>query len=163
MGNCLQTRVFAEPCQKLVKVVKMDGKLLEYAPPLLARDVLMEGNNHDCLLVHSSDVHHALLLDQKLEGGQIYGLIPSSNDNHLGSESQSKTCNKESIEVEEKDGFRVKMVLSKQELKALLSEKGARDKLVAELLVKRRIQGEREVCAASGRWRPCLERILEVN
>ncbi|GLJ31758.1 hypothetical protein SUGI_0638820 [Cryptomeria japonica] len=168
MGNCIQSRVCAETGDQIIKVMRMDGTILEYIPPLLVRDLLMEGDyQKDHMLVHSENADLALPHDHKLEGGNLYHLIPSHIKDHKAFSAQNDrahgTGKEAAVQVE--NGIRLKIVVSKQELKALLSDGCGKEKLVEQLLLKQlqsSIQ-QQDFDVASRRWRPSLEKIPEIN
>ncbi|KAH9322889.1 hypothetical protein KI387_017528, partial [Taxus chinensis] len=160
MGNCMQSRVrvCVETGDQVIKVMRMDGKMLEYNPPLLVGDLLIENGNH--MVVHSQNLSDALPHDHKLEGGHLYYLIPMEADKNGGG----------TVTVEDlgpsggaDNGLRLKIVVSKEQLKALLSDGFLKEKLMEQLLLRQlqsRAQQE-ESDVSNRRWTPSLEKIPE--
>ncbi|CAN4117296.1 unnamed protein product [Withania somnifera] len=69
MGNCIVLR------EKVVRVIKTDGKILEYKGPIKVHQVLSQFPNH--VISNSLQVNHQnLLLDDDMLGGKIYYLLP---------------------------------------------------------------------------------------
>ncbi|GLJ31756.1 hypothetical protein SUGI_0638760 [Cryptomeria japonica] len=175
----MQSKVFSETEKQLIKVMRMDGKMLEYSPPLVVRDLLMEnGYQQNFMVVHSEKVGDGLPMDYKLVGGELYYLIPS----HIGADqkgfSAQRSCacgGKERVEdvgsscggaVKTEIGMRIKILVSKKQLKDLLSNGYLKEKVVDELLVKQfesKALHQGASFVPTREWRPCLERIPEVD
>ncbi|GLJ31757.1 hypothetical protein SUGI_0638790 [Cryptomeria japonica] len=177
MGNCIQSRVFAETQKQLIKVMGMDGKMLQYSPPLVVRDLLIEsGYRQNFMVVHSENVGDGLSLDSQLVGGEFYYLIQShigadhdDSDEDGGKERLDDVGSSSAGAVKAENGIRLKIVVSKKQLKVLLSDGFLKERLVEELVGKhlplfkgtKIISGK--TCVAAREWRPCLDRIPEVN
>ncbi|GLJ31751.1 hypothetical protein SUGI_0638650 [Cryptomeria japonica] len=164
MGNCLKSSVDRERGDQMIRVMKMDGKMLEYSPPLLVRDLLTAkdyGRNY--MLAHPQNVRDALPQDYKLKGGELYYLIPS----HLEDESSFNGGGMKERGVKGEKGMKIKIMVSKTELKALLSDGCVKEKWVEDFLLKQLeakfLQLQQKACVARGKWRPALEKIPETN
>ncbi|MCD7449708.1 hypothetical protein HAX54_001137 [Datura stramonium] len=119
MGNCIVVQ------EKVVKVMKTDGKVLEYKSPIKVHQVLSQFSGH----VISNSLHQVidnqnLQPDDDMLGGKIYYLLPI-----LPVVQPPKPATKKKVkfaDVEEKTmpkieaAVRIKLVISKKELQALL-------------------------------------------
>lgn len=171
-------------------VMRSDGKIMEYTPPLLVRDLMAVYPQHS--VFHSEDATcRPLSPDQTLVPGQLYRLLiipdlPSlskdaviseatSIDNgriegRTSSERPASTRPPPSVTcVENSSGIiRVKMVMSKRELEALLSHGSIKEKpFLPDLQCKAHYVKEdyvitRRRCGNYG-WKASLESIPEVN
>ncbi|XP_010912297.1 uncharacterized protein [Elaeis guineensis] len=146
MGNCL---VLQE--KKVIKIMRMDGKILSYQSPLIVHQVLSEFPGHAISDTLPAIDHLDPATDMRC--GQLYYLIPSKTP------------------IKETGGtgtgvVRIKLVISKQELKDLLLKGGVTfDSMIS--LVQR---GPSNNNSTSGDgeekcigWRPALESIPEGN
>jgi len=195
MGNCAASHGSGKLSadfiggEETIMVMRSDGKIMEYTPPLLVRDLMAAYPQHS--VVHSEDATcRPLSPDQTLVPGQLYRLLiipdlPSlskdgviseatSIDNgrfrgRVSSESRASTRPPSSVKYAEKGSgiIRVKMVISKRELQALLSHPSTKEKpLLGERQCKTEYVKEDYVARRRGvndGWRPSLESILEVN
>ncbi|KAF4394677.1 hypothetical protein F8388_015583 [Cannabis sativa] len=139
MGNCLVSE------EKVIKVVKPDGKVLEYRSPIKAFDVLSQFSGHTLSSAETTTSSGPILLNQnqhlnpetKLLGGHLYYLEPVPSP-----PKKKKTAKKVRFTVPEKEVeytkpeletttttssnsssskvVRIKLVISKQELQELL-------------------------------------------
>lgn len=193
MGNCVAShgseRVSAESMdrEEFVMVTRSDGKIMEYTPPVLVRDLMAAYPQHS--VVHSEDATCCPLSQDKklMVPGQLYRLLVNPNLPSLSKEavlSEAKSIENGRISRErrastgppssvksEEDGsgiMTVKMVISKRELEALLSDRSMKENsLLLQLQSKAQyVQedyiGRRRYCSNDG-WRPLLESIPEVN
>ncbi|KAJ0976723.1 hypothetical protein J5N97_012197 [Dioscorea zingiberensis] len=144
MWNCLILQ------KKEIKIMRKDGKIMSYQPPLKVHQVLSEFPG--CAISSAQDpvICH---LDQEtnLSVKQLYYLIPPEK--------------KPLVQTGHADGvLRIKLVLSKQELKNLLKNKGivsVKDMLSHLQRVPTKIDvNEGERCMG---WKPTLESIPEGN
>ncbi|CAN0847047.1 Uncharacterized protein At1g66480 [Linum grandiflorum] len=162
MGNCMVVE------EKVLKVMRPDGKILEYSTPILAHEVLSDFPGQYSAL--SAVQQHILIPDAKLLGGKLYFLVPiPCSTPQLA--VKKKTKKKE--ESEEKSGggvVRIKLVISKQELEELLKRGGVsmRD-MVSHLqgqqqqrMVKK-VAEEEEEEENDDDWKPSLESIPELD
>lgn len=196
MGNCMRSgsaRVSAKLTDdELIMVMRMDGKIMEFTAPFLVSDLTAAYPRHS--LVHSGDLCRPLSPDYKLHPGQLYCLRPIPNspsqvsennkdtvlsdpesidnggcEGGMSGERQENTAPSSGKPVQNGSGFtRVKMVISKQELEALLSDCSMKEKSVEQVWVQlqSKAQNVKEDYAAkrcNGVWRPSLERIPEIN
>ncbi|XP_074565111.1 uncharacterized protein LOC141821640 [Curcuma longa] len=135
--------------KKVVRIMRMDGQILHYQPPLKVQQVLNEFPGHSI-----SDALPAITyLDPAMfmRRGRLYYLLPPEN---------------QIMETGDAVGVvRVKLVITKQQLKDMLSEGGiALDGMLSVLLREQRrkhsASGEKE---RPIEWRPTLESIPEGN
>lgn len=172
--------------EEFILVMRSDGKIIEYMPPLVVRDLMAAYPQHS--VVHSEDAKGCFLsADKKLVPGQLYRLrlipdSPSLSKDAILSEAKSahnrslddsisserRASSQPPSSVQNGRGFiRVKMVMSKRELDALLSDRSMNEKsLFSRLQCK--VQNSKEDYLATRRWsndgwRPSLESIPEIN
>lgn len=192
MGNCMQSLAgdtFNEKSVEFVRVMRADGKVLEFRAPVSVDDML---NGHEgCSVVHPDAVQEPLSADCKLIPGELYYLLPAAQTNDgsfpisipaivsMSDFSRSEDADPESRSdyaphpgrtkvvsaVQNKEGgaVRLKVVITKQQLAALLA-KDPTDKISAlENLMVRLPAVTREPTSTSRNcgWRPALERIAE--
>ncbi|XP_059643244.1 uncharacterized protein LOC132285092 [Cornus florida] len=166
MGNCLVVE------ENMIKVMKADGEVLEYEAPIKVHQVLSEFSGHT--ISDTLPVVRRLRLDSELVGGHLYYLLPAPL------EVDNKKVLRFSNPVVEAAGqagtggvVRIKMVISKQELEAMLRKGGAlsSNDMVSQLLKKQSSTNDmvdhdfdgddgNENCRG---WKPALESIPEVN
>lgn len=193
MGNCLtshESEMLSPDFmgrEKFILVMRSDGKIMEYMPPILVRDLMAAYPQHS--VVHSEDATcHFLAADKKLVPGQLYRVLrnpkaPSlskldavlseaksahngSLEDKISSERRANNQAHSSVKsVQNGSGFiTVKMVISKRELDALLSDRSMNEKSIlckAGQYAKKEYVANRR-CNDDG-WRPSLESIPEVN
>lgn len=125
---------------EVLRVMKTDGKILEYTRPMLVKNVLMNFPGYGIGL--SKRPLRQLPLNYELKVGHVYYLLPLSSSDYssssLGMEGTSSGTK------------RIKVIITKQQLEELLSKKIS----VEEKLLE--IQKE-----SMSRWRPVLETIPE--
>ncbi|GLT94707.1 hypothetical protein SLE2022_124360 [Rubroshorea leprosula] len=157
MGNCLV------PQDKVVRVMKNDGKILEYQEPIKVHQVLSEFSGH--ALSDSFPGCHHLQPDAKLLSGHLYYLIPLP----LVSQKVKKKVRFSNPEADGEQGtgvVRIKLVISKQELRKMLQKEGVS---VPEMISKAQSRkSESKIDMSEGDdncrgWKPVLESISEVN
>ncbi|KAK8481606.1 hypothetical protein V6N13_077208 [Hibiscus sabdariffa] len=143
MGNCwalLRPRdAKGKPNQNVIRVVKMDGKMLEFKAPLLVKDVLVKYSGSGIGLSKTVSPH--LLRNYELKTGKVYYILPASDS----SSSVADTLQAGGVR-------RIKVVITKQELQQLLNKQVS----VAEVLAGLEKEKPRN-------WKPKLESILEEN
>ncbi|XP_021908610.1 uncharacterized protein LOC110822737 [Carica papaya] len=164
MGNCLVLE------EKVVKVMRTDGKILEYKAPTNVHQVLSEFSGH-AISDSFPDFRH-LQPDTKLLGGNLYYLVPLPLARQ---ERKKKKVRFSNPEVEENGGqgsgfVRIKLVISKQELQELLQKGGEESvheivsKIQSKQLRIKEIDHESDGGDTNCRgWKPVLESIPEVN
>jgi hypothetical protein len=186
MGNCLPShgsgRLSADFMRReeFIVVTRSDGKMMEYTAPLLVRDLMAAYPQHS--LVHSEDATcRSLSPDKKLLPGQLYRLllVPNSpslskdavlseaksiDNGRISRKSRASTRPPSSVKCVQNGSsiMRVKIVIPKRELQALLSDKS----LLLQRQCKAQYVKEDYVTArkcSNDRWRPSLESIPEVN
>ncbi|KAL5710646.1 hypothetical protein ACHQM5_021185 [Ranunculus cassubicifolius] len=142
MGNCLVSE------NKFVQVMKIDGKILEYRSPLKVHQVVSEFPGH--AISESLPVHRHLCSDTNMRSGHLYYLLPPlipTKDVQDAKEPKQET-----------GPVRIKIVITRQELKEILA-KGVQsvDDVVSQLQNKERRDSNRD---CSG-WKPNLHSIPE--
>ncbi|KAF5750514.1 hypothetical protein HS088_TW03G00851 [Tripterygium wilfordii] len=158
MGNCLVVE------DKVIRVMKPDGKILEYRAPINVNQVTSEFSGHaisDSLQV----IHHHLLPETKLLGGHLYYLEPlPSSPPEIRKKKKVRFSNPE---TEESGVVRIKIIISKQELHEILQKEGvSADDMLSHLQFPEKVSKvdrSSEEEENSNRWKPALESIAEVN
>lgn len=175
MGNCLVVG------EKVIKIMKPDGKILEYRSPIKVYEVLSEFTGHAMSEATTQASGQHLRPETKLRGGQLDYLVPLPlrspqggvkkkkkvrfSDPEKGSEQQEQ---EEEKEKETNKVVRIKLVISKQELQELLSKGGVLvDSTVSRLHNEKRKDGNSDGLISchqrKGYWKPALESIPEIN
>ncbi|XAR64683.1 hypothetical protein NMG60_11008459 [Bertholletia excelsa] len=159
MGNCLVMQ------DKVIKVVKTDGKVLEYRAPIKAHQVLSDFSGHAISDTHPATRH--LQPDSELAGGRVYYLLT------LPAAPPAAAPEKKRVRfaVPAKDGgrqgtgvVRIKLVISKKELEAMLRNGAfSVDDMVSDLQKKQSTDDQKNTNSGDGAWKPVLESIPEVN
>ncbi|EOA21663.1 hypothetical protein CARUB_v10002084mg [Capsella rubella] len=171
MGNCLVME------KKVIKIVRNDGKVLEYREPVCVHHILTQFSGHS--LSHNN-TH--LLPDAKLISGRLYYLLPTS----MIKKKVNKKVTFANPEVEEDDDersplredddssesnskimdgvVRMKIVVHKQELEKLL-QGGSVHEMMYQTLEKQQLlvtddHDDGDLECYSG-WRPMLDSIPE--
>ncbi|KAF9603386.1 hypothetical protein IFM89_035832 [Coptis chinensis] len=152
MGNCLVLQ------DKFVKIMKTDGKILEYQTPLRVQQVLSEFTGH--AISDSLPVQQHLCADTDMLSGHLYYLLPPP----LPTKEADKSMTVSSTKEETKQGtgvVRIKIVITKQELNEMLAKGGipSVDDMVSQLQKKTKdeVDGDRN---CNGR-KPVLQSIPE--
>ncbi|CAL5204134.1 unnamed protein product [Lathyrus oleraceus] len=111
MGNCLAlSKPISEPCciastmEKLVKVAKQDGKILEFSSPIHVKDILTNFPGNYGIGV-SKNATETLSQDHELKGGKLHYLLPHNKEEEL--EAGIK---------------RIKVLITKQQLQQLVNK-----------------------------------------
>ncbi|CAN0847043.1 Uncharacterized protein At1g66480 [Linum grandiflorum] len=158
MGNCMVVE------EKVLKVMRPDGKILEYSTPILAHEVL---SDFPAAASDSSSVQqHILIPDAKLLGGKLYFLVPIPCSTPQLAVKVKKQSIKMEEESEEKSGggvVRIKLVISKQELEELLKRGGVSMRDMVSHLQGQQQQKEEEEEENDDDWKPSLESIPELD
>ncbi|XP_011004113.1 PREDICTED: uncharacterized protein LOC105110698 [Populus euphratica] len=136
MGNCLVLQ------GNVIKIMKSDGKILEYQAPIKVQQVLADFCDH--AIADSLQAFQHLLPDTNLRGGHLYYLVPLQ----LPSPAKKKKVrfsipeDQEVKDVQEKTSVvRIKLVISKQELEEMLRKGGVSvDDMVSQLHGQQRVQ-----------------------
>ncbi|KAJ8532710.1 hypothetical protein K7X08_015599 [Anisodus acutangulus] len=157
MGNCIVLQ------EKFVKVMKIDGKILEYKAPIKVHQVLSQFSGH--VISNSLQVidNQHLQPDDDLLGGQIYYLLPQ-----LPVQPPPKSAKKkvkfanDQVELEanqKTEVVRIKIVISKKELQALLNSE---DGLIKVDDIKSTTIVDESTTNGIG-WKPVLDIIPELD
>ncbi|PON42411.1 hypothetical protein PanWU01x14_281690 [Parasponia andersonii] len=169
MGNCLVLQ------EKVIKVMKPDGKVLEYRSPIKVLEVLSEFSGHT--LSETAAVNQHLRPETRLLGGRLYHLVP------LPLQPQGAVKKKKKVRFSEPETeadqqqqepiskvVRIKLVISKQELQELLKTGGvSAGDMVSKLHTKETKDGSDRFDHDDGDdqqvgcWKPALESIPEIN
>lgn len=160
MGNCLVLQA------SIVRIMKPDGKVLEYKIPIKVHQILNQFSNHAISESQSSSVpKHLLHPNTKLLKGRLYYLLPLPPPNSPKAASSKKKVRFAEPEVES-GAVRIKVVISKQELQHMVLQKGG--VLSVNDMLSKVIHCEEDVCrknedGSSPRWKPALQSIPEIN
>ncbi|KAJ0235143.1 hypothetical protein HA466_0267560 [Hirschfeldia incana] len=174
MGNCLVME------NKVIKIVRNDGKVLEYRKPICVHHILTQFSGHS---VFDNNTSCHLLPDAKLLSGRLYYLLPTTMN-----KKKTKKVTFANPEVEEKErltsqddhddtcesksniddnktvgAVRMKIVVRKQELKKLL-QGGSVHEMVYQTLEKHVLHtddDDDDNLECNGGWRPVLDSIPE--
>ncbi|WVZ05302.1 hypothetical protein V8G54_018648 [Vigna mungo] len=159
MGNCLVLQ------EKVVRIMKTDGKILEYKTPIRVEDVLLQFSGH--AVSESLTVMRYLDPQTKLARGQLYHLValpPPSPSPSPKTNKKVRFADPEVQDVQKSNVVRIKLVISKQELQNMLQNGGFSVSnmlsLVDEVKVEDLSQKNDDVLQA---WKPALESIPEVK
>ncbi|XVF53303.1 hypothetical protein PTKIN_Ptkin05aG0088500 [Pterospermum kingtungense] len=180
-GSCLNRAANTKPHQKVLQVVKMDGKILEFRAPLLVKDVLLKFSGSGIGL--SKTVSQHLPLHYELKMGKVYYILPSVDPVEapaLESNSDSSVDNTQktgvvdpveapalesksdsSVDNTQKTGVvkRIKVVITKQELQQLLTKQISVEKIISGL----ENRSDHKFVSSPRNWKPNLESIYEEN
>ncbi|TMW81908.1 hypothetical protein EJD97_007421 [Solanum chilense] len=179
MGNCIVLQ------EQVVKVMKTDGKILEYKAPIKVHQILSQFSNHVISNSHQVIEKQHLQPNDDLLGGQIYYLLPSlpkpksakkkvkfANDDQLVNDEKVKCANDHQVELleanhdhhhhQKKEVIRVKIVISKKELQELLSSSEGGIIKVDDMIKSTTIVEGSTITNGKG-WKPILDIIPEIN
>ncbi|CAN1772133.1 Uncharacterized protein At1g66480 [Linum perenne] len=159
MGNCIAVE------EKVAKVMRPDGKILEYTTPIHVNQILSDFPGQFSAVVSASVNHHhqqqPLLPDSKLLGGHLYCLVPIPCSSSPSPpqlvvkktkkkvrfsipEEQSKKDEEEAGSCDEEKSnegvVRIKLVISKSELEELLRRGG----VSVSDMVSNHLQGQKQ-------------------
>ncbi|KAL2481669.1 hypothetical protein Adt_34635 [Abeliophyllum distichum] len=158
MGNCLVLQ------EKVIKVIKTDGKILEYKAPLEVHQVLSEFSHH--AISDKLPVVQYMNPNAKMIGGQLYYLLP------LPVAPPPRTKKKKTVqfadsvkEAGEATGVvRIKLVISKKDLQAMLGKGGVSvDDMVSKQSTHKVDTVDRDGYMNCRGWMPALDSVPEVN
>ncbi|KAK8540106.1 hypothetical protein V6N13_048804 [Hibiscus sabdariffa] len=150
MGNCLVLE------DRVIRVMKTDGKILEYQAPIKVEQVLLDFSGH--ALSDSFTGYQHLQQDEKLLPGLLYYLIPIP--------SPSKTSKRKKVRftnIPDEQGstgvVRIKLIISKKELQELV-QKGVSAHDMQSKQNTNGVSVDDDNCRR--KWKPALESIDEV-
>lgn len=163
MGNCM---VLGE---KVIKIMKPDGKILEYRSPIEVHEVLSEFTGH--AMRETTTPTSDLRPETKLRGGRLCYLVPLPALRPQGGVKKKVRFSEPEKDVEQQTSkvVRIKLVISKQQLQELLSKGGVSvDDMVSQLHNEKRKDGSDGSFSCDdgqreGFWKPALESIPEIN
>ncbi|KAL5545834.1 hypothetical protein UlMin_005521 [Ulmus minor] len=174
MGNCLVLQ------EKVIKVMKPDGKVLEYREPMRAYQVSSQFSGH--AISETAPVSHHLRPEAKLLGGRLYYLVPLPLRPRNKEVVKKKKVRFSDQEVVEKDRdqqkeeeescskvVRIKLVISKQELQEMLKNGVvslggvANSQVRTDQKTKDGSSHRFDDHDQEGFWKPVLESIPEFN
>ncbi|XP_047335604.1 uncharacterized protein LOC124939140 [Impatiens glandulifera] len=160
MGNCLVTQ------DKIIKVMKTDGKVLEYKSPIKIHQVLSDFAGH--AISDKLPVVQHLHPDIDMVVGNIYYLLPLPL---LSEEKQKKRVRfanpAEEARQESSGVVRIKLVMTKKELHMMLNKGSLSvDDMLSNLKEIKQVPNQSEQLKDDSRfwnkeWKPELESIPE--
>lgn len=159
MGNCIVLQA------KVIRVIRTDGKILEYKAPMKVYQVLSEFKSH--AISDSLPVVQHLHADADMHGGCLYYLLPEPAP-PSPKPAKRKVKFADQVEEEVHQQIRIKLVISKQELKSMLSEEGiSLNDIVCHLQNKGRcndqINRSDDDEVISKGWKPMLDSVPETD
>ncbi|TKY61982.1 hypothetical protein E2542_SST11836 [Spatholobus suberectus] len=155
MGNCLVLQ------ENVVKIMKTDGKILEYKTPIKVEQVLVEFSGH--AVSESLPVLRYLEPNTKLLRGQLYYLVPLPPPSPK-SNKKVRFADPEVQDVKKSSVVRIKLVISKQELHDMLQNGGFSVSKMLSLVHEDKDEGlSQKSDDISQGWKPALESIPEVK
>lgn len=163
MGNCFalckpnKGFCFANVTEnhgKVLQIVNMDGKVLQFSAPILVKDILVNFSGSGIGLSKEASEH--LPPNHELKIGRIYYLLPSLSS--VGTTSTSPAdISSIAHDKEKANGVkRIKIVITKQQLQELLKKQISVEDLLSGL--------EKRACNtldSTTNWKPRLEAIPE--
>ncbi|KAK4281657.1 hypothetical protein QN277_013122 [Acacia crassicarpa] len=158
MGNCLVLP------DNVVQVMKTDGEILEYKSPILVHQVLKEFSGH--AISESVPVLRRLQPNTKLLADHLYYLVPPSQE---PAKKKVRFADPEVQDSQESSSVvRIKVVISKQELQAMLNKGGISvnnvnmlSLLPGEPVTESEDKSHKKNEGLQG-WKPALESIPEL-
>ncbi|KAK7284859.1 hypothetical protein RJT34_19612 [Clitoria ternatea] len=162
MGNCLVVR---ENENNVVRVMKTDGKILEYKTPIKVEEVLVEFSGH--AVSESVPVMQYLEPNTKLLSGQLYYLVPLPPPSPKACK-KVRFANPEVQDVHISKVVRIKLVISKQELEEMMQNGGFSVSKMLSLVHDEKGKDGEDLSQKSDDdvpqgWKPALESIPEAN
>jgi PADRE domain len=136
MGNCLIVQITRS---EVITIMKMDGKMLTYESPIKAYQILERFPGH--IISDPLSMPRQLGLMSDMVPGHQYNMLPVENQMDHGS------------------AVRVKLVITKKELKEMLKKEVSLDEMVSLFQASdERKEGDEDSVRG---WRPSLESIPE--
>lgn len=147
----LHVKLVAAKHGRVLQVVKMDGKVLEFSTPILVKDIMVNFPGSGIGL--SKEASENLPPNYELKIGKIYYMLPS-----LSSGSSASTAEISSIADKDKaNGVkRIKIVITKQQLQELLTKQISLEDFMSGLEKPTSVSVD-----SSTNWKPKLESIPE--
>ncbi|KAE8077623.1 hypothetical protein FH972_016172 [Carpinus fangiana] len=152
MGNCVApcktrkelciTDVAAKP-ERVLQVVKMDGKVLEFSMPTIVKDILVNFSGTGIGLSKEASEH--LPPNYELKMGKVYYMLPADI-----------SSTPDDVEKADRGVKRIKIVITKQQLQDLLTKQISVEDVLLGL--------EKRTCDSLDspkNWKPKLESIPE--
>ncbi|KAA8518574.1 hypothetical protein F0562_016048 [Nyssa sinensis] len=159
MGNCLVLQ------EKVIMVMKTDGKVLEYKAPMKAHQLLSEFDGH--AISDTIPVVRHLQPDTELFGGHLYYLLPLPMPPPESCKKMLRFSNPLPETVQGTGVMRIKLVISKKELEVMLKTGVSIDDMVSQLQNKQSRSGTNKFDDDDNRkckgWKPALESIPEMK
>ncbi|XP_074267068.1 uncharacterized protein LOC141590371 [Silene latifolia] len=159
MGNCLRLQA------KTVKIKKRDGSILEYKASIKVEQVLSEFKGH--ALSDMLPVRQYLKSDIQLMAGRFYHLVPAppTPSPKIGKKVHFSEPESTQVGETQNSSLRIKVVISRQELKEIL-EKGV--VLLKDVVPELQTAGTEKVkttdkCCSNDIWTPSLKCIPQVE
>ncbi|XP_042520804.1 uncharacterized protein LOC122094164 [Macadamia integrifolia] len=154
MGNCYTLsrpiRRSSTGLDKVLRIVKPDGKILEYRAPILVRDVLATFDDYcDLGISKEASQHESLPPGYELKIGHVYYLLPLS-----ASAIFPPICHQKR---------QIKVCITKQQLQELLSKTVTIEELLSVSSssgLDKKVEWEESIDSHTS-WRPKLETIPE--
>ncbi|KAL0317931.1 UNVERIFIED_CONTAM: hypothetical protein Sangu_2207400 [Sesamum angustifolium] len=160
MGNLFPLHVLMSPCirfsacrnRKVLQVVKMDGKVLEFTAPVRVKEVLMNFEGFNVKSSRKSSKHLPPSFEMKLGG--TYYLLPSEAPVQL-----KNTVAAVPVKAEPEQNTAVKRI------KVVITKKQLQDLLAKKISVEKIILGTDKTCSvdSAANWKPTLTSIPEEN
>lgn len=155
MGNCLAQQ------EKLIEVMRTDGKILEYKAPLKVHEVLSEYAGH--AISQTLPVIQHLWPDADMHAGQLYYLLPLPFPS-LEIDKKYHTT-KEVAEKEDSRAVRIKLVIRRQDLEMLSKGGVSVEDMISQLKNQKLVDSLQKLDGDSNRnregWKPALQSIPE--
>lgn len=157
MGNCY---ALCKPSTdvttkhgKVLQIVKMDGKILQFSSPILVKDMLVNFSSSGIGLSKEASEH--LPPNYELKLGKVYYLLPCLSS--VGTTSPADNMSSSADKEKDNGVRRIKIVITKKQLQELLAKQASVEDVVSGL--------ERKTCNngfdSRTSWKPKLESISE--
>ncbi|CAM8999164.1 unnamed protein product [Rhodiola kirilowii] len=146
---------------RVLRVVKPDGKVLEFKAPMSVKDLLSNFENSRILMFKHSPQH--LSEDFQLQIGNNYYIIPGRESDEIDTATvRSASASMAETEQCEDNTKRIKIVITKRQLQELLSGRVSMDDVVARATIEARdSESDSDRVGSGRRWKPELETIPE--
>uniref|UniRef100_A0A1D1XC78 Glutaminase-asparaginase n=1 Tax=Anthurium amnicola TaxID=1678845 RepID=A0A1D1XC78_9ARAE len=149
MGNCLVVLQEGKT-KKVIKIMMVDGSILEYQSPLKVHQALSKFPGHS--ISELLPVVRRLDRDADMVSGILYYLVPPKAPVEVVETGRGTSM------------VRIKLVVSKQELKEMLSKGGVSlGDVMSQQLKSRPVVAGGGDGGRCGGWKPALDTIPEVH